>query len=182
MDRLLVTVCLLLVPSVVFSLDGTPANNQTTSKLTPAQKVASSSLNRNNDLYLNTIPGSSDYVPDNNALEVRSNQLSHISNFVASKHNPSALNTTRSQANVFEATASSTNGTSQKDPLLVNAQSPNPFLAGGPGGMNPQIAMMLQQNPRLQMLARQNPIIAQQIMRNPGLLRDPQIQSKFFVG
>ncbi|KPM05517.1 hypothetical protein QR98_0039820 [Sarcoptes scabiei] len=85
-------------------------------------------------------------------------------------------NTTSSNANVFEATPISNQ--TGKDPLQVNAQQQNPFIsgAGGLGGINPQIALLLQNNPRLQMLARQNPIIAQQIMRNPQLLRDPMIQ------
>ena len=153
-------------------------------KLTFTQKIAAAGANKNRDIQQNTIPGSSEvysYVPE--SID-HLNRSSNIDNFVSVDKSLSTkthqgtseiLNTTRSQANVFEAVTN----TSQKDPLLVNAQSPNQFLANGPAGVNnPQIALLLQQNPRLQMLAQQNPIIAQQIMRNPALLRDPQIQSK----
>ena len=181
-NLLSVFITLMIVVMAVYGQ--APANNAMASeaKLTLNQKVASV-IKSDKDLQLNSIPGSSDYVPDTLTNFTESTppihqRQSHISNFVNLLLNNSAhANTTRSQANVFEATAP-LNGSSQKDPLLVNAQSPNPFLSNVPGGMNPQIAMLMQNNPRLQMLARQNPIVAQQIMRNPALLRDPQIQRK----
>lgn len=73
-----------------------------------------------------------------------------------------------------------------RDPLQLRAQQQNPFLSGPPGlrgprrpggGIDPQLALLLQNNPRLRVLAEQNPEIAQQIFRNPRLLRDPRIAS-----
>ncbi|KAJ6224910.1 hypothetical protein RDWZM_003455 [Blomia tropicalis] len=160
---------ILVLTFVLFSLvqlgscntsNTTTTNANGEPKLTLGQKI-DSMIKTDQDIKHNLIPGSSgNYVPE----------LSHptLGNFVSLNN---ATNTTRSQANVYEATA--TSNVTQNDPLMVNAQSPNPFMARG---VNPQIAMMLQNNPRLQMLARQNPLIAQQIMRNPQLLRDPQIQ------
>lgn len=141
-------------------------------KLTPQQKVASVTSS-DKDIAFNTIPGASDYVPEHNSTT----STSQLLNFDVNSNSSSLANgnTTNSQANVFEATARA-NVSHSKDPLQVNAQQQNPFVSNVPGGINPQIAMMLQNNPRLQMLARQNPIVAQQIMRNPQLLRDPQIQ------
>jgi hypothetical protein len=73
-----------------------------------------------------------------------------------------------------------------RDPLLRNEQSPNPYLTGlsgrrpggrrPGGGIDPRIISLLQNNPRLQLLAEQNPEIAQQILRNPDLLNDPRIR------
>jgi hypothetical protein len=73
-----------------------------------------------------------------------------------------------------------------RDPLLRNEQSPNPYLTGlsgrrpggrrPGGGIDPRIISLLQNNPRLQQLAEQNPEIAQQILRNPDLLNDPRIR------
>lgn len=67
------------------------------------------------------------------------------------------------------------------DPLHTKEQSPNPFVSGRPrrpgAGIDPQLALVLQNNPRLRQLAEQNPEIAQQIYRNPRLLQNPLIQS-----
>lgn len=151
------------------------SKSPTEAKLTFQQKV--DSLQRSNrDIEDNTIAGSSDYVSDSTSKRANGSQRVHFDETASSI----ALNTTSSQANVFQATAP-VNGSHQRDPLLVNAQSPNPFLSNVPGGVNPQIAMLMQNNPRLQMLARQNPIVAQQILRNPALLRDPQINRMEFL-
>lgn len=106
------------------------------------------------------------------------------SSLIINKLPPTTLSTlnltTDSNANVYNGIADI-----GKDPMKVDAQQQNPFMAnrgggsGGGGGINPQIAMLLRNNPRLQLLAQQNPVIAQQIMRNPQLLRDPIIQSKY---
>lgn len=119
------------------------------------------------DIESNTIPGSSDYVP------VTLNETS----YTTTENSIATNDSTKINANVFNA-KSAVSSDLEKDPLIGKAQSPNPMLSNLPGGINPQVAMVLRNNPRLLMLARQNPIIAQQIMRNPQLLRDPQIQSK----
>lgn len=134
------------------------------SKLTIGQKLAANSKS-STDIDNNTIPGSSDYVPESAQLLV-----------LQSTNNKTTVNATN--ANVFDGISSNLK---EKDPMVGNAQSPNPMLSNLPGGINPQVAMILRNNPRLQQLARQNPIIAQQIIRNPQLLRDPQIQREFFI-
>ena len=119
---------------------------------------------------------------NNSYVPVKENGNSTTINNESSSSSSSLTNvTTDSNANVYNGIV-----IDNKDPLEVNAQQQNPFLAnrmsggGGGGGINPQIAMILRNNPRLQLLAQQNPVMAQQIMRNPQLLRDPIIQSNFF--
>lgn len=172
---LLLAIVLAMTLGLAMCSTTTPAVTTTSPpKMTRQQKVASVT-HSDKDIAFNTIPGASDqYVPEQHSSN-RSTSTSQLLNFEANSNTSSVLaNTTNSQANVFEATAQA--NLSHPDPLQVNAQQQNPFLSNVPGGINPQIAMMLQNNPRLQMLARQNPIVAQQIMRNPQLLRDPQIQ------
>ena len=177
---LLLAIVLAMTLGLAMCSTTTPAVTTTSPpKMTRQQKVASVT-HSDKDIAFNTIPGASDqYVPEQHSSN-RSTSTSQLLNFEANSNTSSVLaNTTNSQANVFEATAQA--NLSHPDPLQVNAQQQNPFLSNVPGGINPQIAMMLQNNPRLQMLARQNPIVAQQIMRNPQLLRDPQIQRSFSV-
>src|SRR5699024_7282885 len=74
------------------------------SKLTLNHKV-DSAIKSDRDLQFNSIPGSSDYVPESltNPTKPSPANNSHIVNFVNVLAGSTNTNTTRSQANVFEA-------------------------------------------------------------------------------